>query len=54
MINKHFEVMKAWAEDIPVQAKDVDGDWCDWISGNCPSFWSFTEWRIKPLGEDNV
>jgi hypothetical protein len=54
MINKHFEVMKAWAEGIDVQAQDIDGEWIDWISGNPPSFWSFTEWRIKPTGEEIV
>jgi hypothetical protein len=54
MINKHFEVMKAWAEGVEVQAQDVDGDWVDWTSGCMPSFWSFLEWRIKPVGEESV
>lgn len=49
--HKHAEVIKAWADGVPVQFLSRDRRWIDLPSGEAPIFAGET-YRIKPHTRD--
>ena len=46
--HKHYDVIVAWAEGKPIQVKQEEGYWEDWIAWWAPPWQKSTEYRIKP------
>ena len=47
--HKHAEVIKAWADGVPIQVRyPGNTSWVDIAADGCPAFLDHREYRIKP------
>ena len=44
----HSEVIKSWADGLPIQFRGRDGTWHDYLIGCTPAFDPGVEYRVTP------